>query len=90
MTSGGWKTEIQANGRAVITSPTTGNFARAYTDPLANRRPHSRGPGHGHGHEHGARRSWLTNRILLLTTGLPVLHAIMAEKDSRRIAYYIA
>jgi zinc transporter 5/7 len=82
----GWKTEIMSNGRTVITSPTTGNFARAYTDPYMHR-PHAHGHAH---HDHGdARRSWLTRRLMELTSGSSIMHAIMVEKDSRRIAYFM-
>lgn len=59
-------------------------------------RDHSHGHGHGHGHSHAHRaedskapRSLFTRTLLRYTAGFPILHAILVEKDSRRIFYFM-
>lgn len=52
---------------------------------------------HGHGHHHhehhdhdaAAKRSLFTRTLLPYTAQFPILHAIMTEKDSRRIFYFM-
>lgn len=51
---------------------------------------------HGHGHDHhhhdhdsAAKRSLFTRTLLPYTAPYPILHAIMTEKDSRRIFYFM-
>ena len=51
--------------------------------------------GHGHGHSHSheddkGKRSMFTRMILPYTTKFPILNAILIEKDSRRIFYFMA
>lgn len=52
--------------------------------------------GHGHGHVHAHRtddgkveRSLFTRTLLPYTARFPILHAILVEKDSRRIFYFM-
>lgn len=62
---------------------------------------HDHDHGHGHGHEHhhhdhnpnpntNKERSMVTRMLLPYTAKFPILHAIMTEKDSRRIFYFMA
>jgi zinc transporter 5/7 len=47
--------------------------------------------GHSHSHEDkSAKRSLFTRMILPYTANLPILNAILIEKDSRRIFYFMA
>ncbi|GAB0131614.1 hypothetical protein EsDP_00000077 [Epichloe bromicola] len=57
---------------------------------------HSHSHDHGHGHSHSqkaneskAPRSLFTRTLLKYTAKYPILHAILAEKDSRRIFYFL-
>lgn len=43
-----------------------------------------------HDHENDTNRSWFTRMILPYTSRFPILHAIVIEKDSRRIFYFMA
>ncbi|KAM0426164.1 hypothetical protein ACHAPT_008508 [Fusarium lateritium] len=61
---------------------------------------HTRSHDHHHGHDHdhahshdpekAAKRSLFTRMILPYTARFPILHAILIEKDSRRIFYFMA
>jgi zinc transporter 5/7 len=54
---------------------------------------HSNHHGHDHGHPHDddkGKRSLFTRMILPYTTRFPILNAILIEKDSRRIFYFMA
>ncbi|CVK93493.1 related to zinc transporter [Fusarium mangiferae] len=54
---------------------------------------HSNHYGHDHGHPHDddkGKRSLFTRMILPYTTRFPILNAILIEKDSRRIFYFMA
>jgi len=47
---------------------------------------------HAHAHSHSdekAERSLFTRTILPYTVRFPILHAILVEKDSRRIFYFM-
>lgn len=57
---------------------------------------HDHGSHHGHVHAHAhshsdekAERSLFTRTILPYTARFPILHAILVEKDSRRIFYFM-
>ena len=62
---------------------------------------HDHGHDHGHDHNHGqheghhdhhdhtAERSIFTGLVLRYTSGWPLLHTIMTDKDSRRILYFM-
>ncbi|KAL1856533.1 putative zinc transporter msc2 [Diaporthe australafricana] len=41
-------------------------------------------------HDHSAERSRFTNMLLPYTSKWPILHAVMTEKDSRRIFYFMS
>lgn len=60
---------------------------------------HGHGHDHDHGHEHrhddhthdhNNQRSLFTAMLLPHTAQFPILHAVMTEKDSRRIFYFMA
>lgn len=77
--SNGWKTTTTA-GKHLIT-PVTSSFAEQYEAPEAlDPEPP---------HDHSAERSKFTNMLLPYTSKWPILHAIMTEKDSRRIFYFM-
>lgn len=42
-----------------------------------------------HGHDQSAERSFFTKMLLPYTAPYPLIHAIMTEKDSRRIFYFM-
>jgi hypothetical protein len=85
-TSAFWKAESTPGGRPVLT-PTTANFETpsTYEPPVAAR---SRSNSHS-GHDHSAERSKFTEMLLPYTARLPLLHAVMTDKDSRRIFYFM-
>ncbi len=79
----GWTTTVTPGGKAVITPTpaTTTTWEKGYEAPAPSTFPL---------HDHGAQgRSRLTNLLLPLTARYPLLHAIVAEKDSRRIFYFM-
>ncbi|KAM7200810.1 Cation efflux family domain containing protein [Rhypophila sp. PSN 637] len=45
---------------------------------------------HNHGHSHSKDRSTFTKLLLPYTARWPLIHAIVTEKDSRRIFYFMA
>ncbi|KAF7558390.1 hypothetical protein G7046_g5757 [Stylonectria norvegica] len=49
----------------------------------------SHSPAHNHDYENAAKRSLFTKMLLPYTAQFPILHAIMIEKDSRRIFYFM-
>jgi zinc transporter 5/7 len=52
---------------------------------------HDHGDAHDHhGHDHTAERSKFTALLLPYTSRYPLLHAIMTDKDSRRIFYFMS
>lgn len=51
---------------------------------------HSHAHAHAHSHDHGgAEKSLVTRTLLKYCTSWPLLHAIIVEKDSRRIFYFM-
>jgi zinc transporter 5/7 len=99
LSSGGhWRTDSTAGGKPVIT-PTHASFdaAGAYQAPQAQldtHHEHDHDHHHHdhdhHGHDHTAERSRFTGLLLPYTSRWPLLHAIMTEKDSRRIFYFMS
>lgn len=94
---GHWRTSSTAGGKPLIT-PTHGSFdaAAMYQPPEAQSHTHH-DHDHGHEHEHGphghdqtAERSKFTALLLPYTSRYPLLHAIMTDKDSRRIFYFMS
>lgn len=67
-------------GRQLIT-PATSDFASSYEAPGA-RLPKAI-------LDHPAERSRFTDMMLPYTAKWPILHAVMTEKDSRRIFYFM-
>lgn len=100
-TNGHWRTGSTAGGKPLIT-PTNASFdaAAMYQPPETQSHPHSHhdhGHDHGHDHTHGHHdhdnaggRSKFTAMLLPYTSRYPLLHAIMTDKDSRRIFYFMS
>lgn len=83
-----WKTESTLGGKKVMT-PTAASFdaAGVYEPPVASRaRSHSHSHHH---HDHSAERSRFTSMLLPYTARWPILHAVVTDKDSRRIFYFM-
>jgi zinc transporter 5/7 len=83
-----WKVESTPGGKSLL-SPTTAGFdaAGVYEPPVASR---SRSHSHSHHHhEHSAPRSKFTGLLLQYTPRWPLLHAVVVDKDSRRIFYFM-
>jgi zinc transporter 5/7 len=88
LASAHWRTESTPGGKTVVT-PTAVSFdaAGVYEAPVPTR---SRSHSHSHHHhDHSAERSRLTALLLPYTSKWPVLHAVVADKDSRRIFYFM-
>ncbi|KAK4103409.1 hypothetical protein N658DRAFT_547595 [Parathielavia hyrcaniae] len=92
-----WKVESTPGGKSLL-SPTTASFdaAGVYEPPVASRpRSHSHSHHHHHHlhqhqhHEHPAPRSRFTGLLLQYTPAWPLLHAVVVDKDSRRIFYFM-
>jgi len=83
-----WRTGSTAGGKPLIT-PTDSSFdlAHKYEAPSQSHSHHHHDH-HDH-HDHGAERSKFTGLLLNYTSKWPLLHAIMTEKDSRRIFYFM-
>ncbi|ROW04443.1 hypothetical protein VMCG_05016 [Cytospora schulzeri] len=81
LTSGGWKTTITPAGKQVIT-PTASDFPAKYEAPEAKHPKPA--------HDPSAERSKFTKALLPYTSKWPILHAVMTEKDSRRIFYFMS
>lgn len=100
-TNGHWRTGSTAGGKPLIT-PTHGSFdaAAMYQPPETqshSHHDHTHGHDHDHGdahdhhgHDHTAERSKFTALLLPYTSRYPLLHAIMTDKDSRRIFYFMS
>lgn len=76
----GWKRSSTSGGKPLVT-PTNASFSGHYTAPAAKTTPPA--------HDHSAERSRFTKMLLPHTAKWPMLHAIMTEKDSRRIFYFM-
>ena len=86
--SGQWKIESTPGGTSLL-SPTAASFdvAGVYEPPAASR-PRAHSHAHQH-HDHGVKRSKFTALLLRYTPAFPLLHAVVVEKDSRRIFYFM-
>ncbi|KAK1771554.1 cation efflux family-domain-containing protein [Phialemonium atrogriseum] len=80
LANGHWKTDSTAGGKPLIT-PSNASFdaAGAYQPPPASDPQRDR----------SLERSRFTSLLLPYTSRWPLLHAIVAEKDSRRIFYFM-
>jgi zinc transporter 5/7 len=75
-----------------LITPTNGSFEAngTYEAPAEAEAHHDHDHKHDHGgHDHSAKRSRFTGLLLPYTARWPLLHAIMTDKDSRRIFYFI-
>lgn len=94
--SGGhWRMESTPGGKSLL-SPTDASFdaAGVYEPPTAarsrsNSHSHSHAHSHDHHHDHSAPRSKFTRLLLRYTPRWPLLHAVVTNKDSRRIFYFM-
>lgn len=78
----GWKLEKTISGKSVI-APGPDSASTPYSPPRQiNKADFSI--------DQSNQRSWFTNALLPYTAKLPILHAIMTEKDSRRIFYFMS
>ncbi len=82
--NGHWKMDSTPGGQPLI-SPTDGAFN---TESKYDAPDHAV-PRHD-SHDHPAPKSAFTNLLLPYTSNWPLLHAIMVEKDSRRIFYFMS
>lgn len=92
--AGHLKTGSTAGGKPLIT-PTNGSFDANGTYQAPSEAEAHDDHDHDHNHDHGeqdhsVKRSRFTALLLPYTAGWPLLHAIMTDKDSRRIFYFIA
>ncbi|KAM5362018.1 hypothetical protein ACJZ2D_012768 [Fusarium nematophilum] len=99
----GWTQERTPGGKSVITpGPETANMPYSPPDHHDHHghdhhhshdhqhgHDHSHSHDHSHDHENSSKRSLLTRMILPYTARFPILHAILIEKDSRRIFYFM-
>jgi zinc transporter 5/7 len=86
--SGQWKMESTPGGTSLL-SPTAASFdAAGVYEPPAASRPRAHSHAHHH-HDHGVKRSKFTALLLRYTPAFPLLHAVVVEKDSRRIFYFM-
>ncbi|GAB1319214.1 Putative zinc transporter msc2 [Madurella fahalii] len=91
LSSAHWRTESTPGGKQVVT-PTAASFGAVgvYEPPApARSRAHSHSHSHHH-HDHSAQRSKFTSLLLQYTSRWPLLHAVLTEKDSRRIFYFMS
>ncbi|KAL2133380.1 hypothetical protein VTI74DRAFT_2468 [Chaetomium olivicolor] len=86
-----WKIESTPGGKSLI-SPTSAGFdaAGVYDAPTASPvRPHSHSH-HHHDHDRLAERSRFTSLLLPYSSRWPLLHAVLTDRDSRRIFYFMS
>lgn len=80
-------------GGQILMTPATSTMPVKYQLPEYTEPAHENGHAHAHAHSHAhdgsAEKSFLTRFILDSSTGWPLLHAIVVEKDSRRIFYFM-
>lgn len=94
LSSAHWRTESTPGGKQVVT-PTALSFdAASVYEPPAPARPRAHSHSHSHPHDHhhhdhSAQRSKFTSLLLHYTSRWPLLHAVLTEKDSRRIFYFM-
>lgn len=91
----GWSQEKTAGGKCILT-PGPGALTTPYSPPRQHHHHHhhdhdSHSPHvHTAADEQSSRPSLFTRTLLPRTARFPVLHAILVEKDSRRIFYFMA
>lgn len=94
----GWSQEKTAGGKFVLT-PAPGTETTPYSPPRQHHHHHHpprSGDHHGdahaphQAHDQKSRPSLFTRTLLPHTARFPLLHAILVEKDSRRIFYFMA
>ncbi|KAL8369808.1 hypothetical protein RB595_000244 [Gaeumannomyces hyphopodioides] len=73
-----WKSAMTPGGKHVVT-PSQSSFDIPYDAPAPHR-----------DHESPADRSWVTNFLLPRMARWPLIHAVLVEKDSRRIFYFMS
>jgi zinc transporter 5/7 len=87
-----WKIESTPGGKTLV-SPTAASFdAAAVYEPPVDSRPHSHSHSHSHHHHHDSHstpRSRFTEFLCSYTSGWPLLHTVLLERDSRRIFYFM-
>jgi solute carrier family 30 (zinc transporter), member 5/7 len=71
-------------------TPTGATFAAAYMPPDLSAHKHDHSHDHSHDHDHGGKRSFLTKFLLQYTSNQAIFHAILSDKDSRRIFYFMS
>lgn len=93
----GWTQETTSGGKSVIT-PGPDTVTAPYLPPKQQHHHHDDHGHHHYGHDHAhshddhnhnKERSLFTRLLLPYTARYPLLHAIMTEKDSRRIFYFM-
>lgn len=88
----GWSRQTTAGGKSVLT-PGPGASTTPYSPPRPHQHHRSPRPGDRPGHaadDAKSRPSWFTRALLPRAARLPLLHAILVERDSRRIFYFMA
>ncbi|KAK3940268.1 cation efflux family-domain-containing protein [Diplogelasinospora grovesii] len=82
--NGHWRADSTPGGKPLITPKHT-RF-----DPAVQYEPPAQSHAHAHAHhEHSVERSKFTSLLLPYTEKWPLLHAVIVEKDSRRIFYFM-
>ncbi|KAK4146033.1 cation efflux family-domain-containing protein [Dichotomopilus funicola] len=97
--SGQWRLESTPGGKSLL-SPTAAGFdaAGVYEPPAGARsrshshshHRHGHAHAHAHAHEQAGPRSRFTALLLRYTYSWPLLHAVVTNKDSRRIFYFMS
>jgi len=90
---GHWRTDSTPGGKPLMT-PTDASFDAAgiYQPPVQTEQhshSHSHHDHHDH-HDHSPERSRFTKALLTLTARWPLIHAVVVERDSRRIFYFMS
>lgn len=76
----GWTLEKTASGKSVI-APGFETESAPYAPPKITQKQEMI--------DRSVERSWFTNALLPFAARFPLIHAIMLEKDSRRIFYFM-
>jgi zinc transporter 5/7 len=63
--------------------------AHSHDHDHGHKHDHGHSHDHSHDHDHSTDRSLFTRMLLPWTVRFPLIHAIVAEKDSRRIFYFM-
>lgn len=96
----GWTQERTPGGKSIL-SPGPATATTPYSPPDFHDHDHHHVHDHGHNHTHdhfhahdhekenNAQRSLFTRMLLPYTVQFPIINAIVIEKDSRRIFYFM-